>query len=202
MSKFEETVQKLAHSPHRAALLGHVPNHLVKTAAVAGTSSALTLLHNVLGGESSHHSGAHKVLQTAVGAMMAGGAIGLGSLAFEKAKDHFMGNQDADKARHVESGKLQAQNAFKAQSLLNLTKAHEDTLQKIMQDDVINKADKTLMHSAFGTMKRFAPNLAADENAAKSFLREHAIYGTGPSYAALKNLADAEQAVARAGGVV
>lgn len=202
-SRFEATVQKLASSPQRAALLSQIPGHLVKTAATATPATgALGFLHNLLGDASGHHSGAHKVLQTAVGAMIAGGTMGLGSMVFDKAKDHFMGSQDAEKARHVETGKLQAQSSFKLHSLASLSQAHTAVLKKVMQDDIINKADSALMHSAYGTMKRFAPNLAADENAAKSFLREHAIYGTGPSYAALKNLADAEQAVARAGGVV
>ncbi len=200
MTRFDETVQKLASAPGKVDLLRVVPEYLNKTAAGApGVEDVMTRL---FGGASQHHAGLQKVRQTLLGTILGGAVLGVGATVWDKFKNQAFGNQDEEKAKHVESGKLHAQNAFKMHSLIALKKEHEDVLGKIMKDDIISKADKPLMHSAFGTMVRFAPNLAADENAAKSFLREHAIYGTGPSYAALKNLADAEQAVARAGGVV
>jgi hypothetical protein len=194
-TRFDETVQKLASSPQKVALLRAAPSVLSKSAAFKD------VLTDVFGGPK-EHMGYQKVLQTLTGTLGAASILGAGSLAWDKFKNNAFGNQDEEKAKHVETGKLQAQNQFKLQSLMTLKKQHEDVLSKVMKDDIISKADKPLMHSAYGTMVRFAPNLAADENAAKSFLREHAIYGTGPSYAALKNLADAEQAVARAGGVL
>jgi len=193
MTNFDETVKKLASAPHRAALLSLVPQHFSKNAGVAST---------LFGASVKDSTGLNKVLQTAAGASLGAATIGLGSLVFSKLKNNILGNEDEEKAQHVELGKLQAQNQFKHQSVSVLEEQHKAVLKKVLQDEIIGKADKALMHSTFGTMTRFAPNLAADENAAKSFLREHAIYNMGPSYAALKNLADAEQAVARAGGVV
>ena len=91
---------------------------------------------------------------------------------------------------------------IKVKQLALLEPMHAAAFEHAQQDEIISRADPALVHSSFETMKRFAPNIAADPNAVKSFLRESASWGAGPSYATLKNLADAERAVAGAGGAV
>lgn len=66
-------------------------------------------------------------------------------------------------------------------------------LQK--EDDVISQADPQQLAEAYHTMVRFAPTLATDKNAVKTFLRESVLYGTGPNFMSIKQLADAEKAV-------
>jgi hypothetical protein len=190
MSRFNETVAKIAACPTKRSLFSAIPGELFakEAAGAAGAAAAVggSLLRDIGKG---------------VGTAVIGGAmLGAGAFAFDKLKNSLLGNQDEERERHKELGKLTAQGTFKAQALLQLTPVHETTFKTIMSDDVIKDADPGLMKSTYTTMKNFAPNLAADTNAARSFLREHAVYGTGPSYAALKNLADAEQAIARAGG--
>lgn len=68
-----------------------------------------------------------------------------------------------------------------------------DALQK--EDDVIARADPDELAEAYHTMVRFAPTLSTDKNAVKTFLRESVLYGTGPNPMAIKQLAEAEEAV-------
>lgn len=68
-----------------------------------------------------------------------------------------------------------------------------DILRK--EDDVIARADKQQLAEAYHTMARFAPTLATDKNAVKTFLRESVLYGTGPNPMGIKQLAEAERAV-------
>jgi len=182
MSRFRETVTKIASSPEKTRLFTQVPSALLEKNAAPVS--------------------ANRVLAEAGGKLIAGAALGLGSFALSKAYDKFVGNRMREDEHQRELGKLTAQSDFKALNDMRLKPLHESVFKNVMQDPVIKDADPSLMHSTFDTMKRFAPNLAADNNAAKSFLREHAIYGSGPSYAALKNLADAEQAISRSGGAL
>lgn len=63
------------------------------------------------------------------------------------------------------------------------------------EDDVISQADPQQLAEAYHTMVRFAPTLATDKNAVKTFLRESVLYGTGPNFVSIKQLADAEKSV-------
>lgn len=63
------------------------------------------------------------------------------------------------------------------------------------EDQDIAGADPTLLTDAYHTMVRFAPTLATDKNAVKTFLREAVLMGTGPNVVTIKQLADAERAV-------
>ena len=63
------------------------------------------------------------------------------------------------------------------------------------EDEEIAGADPTLLTDAYHTMVRFAPTLATDKNAVKTFLREAVLMGTGPNVVTIKQLADAERAV-------
>jgi len=195
VSKIQETVAKIASAPYKVRALEIAPHVLVKEAAKGDG-----LLLKVFGGEKP--LGWQKVMQGIAQGTALAGTVATGALIAAQLEDKFLGNADQAKATNSEIGKLNAQNQFKTQMVHNLSTSHKDALKKVLKDEVISNADKAMITSAFETMKRFAPNLAADENATRSFLREHAIYGTGPSYASLKNLADAEQAVARAGGAM
>ena len=106
--------------------------------------------------------------------------------------------EQADK----EMGRFQGLQKIKEQQRMELAPLHAQAFAVAQADDVISQADPALVSSSFDTMKRFAPSLAADPNAVRSFIRESATWGTGPSYATLKNLADAERAVTGAGGAV
>lgn len=68
-----------------------------------------------------------------------------------------------------------------------------DTLRS--EDDEISRANPELLADAYHTMVRFAPTLATDKNAVKTFLREAVLMGTGPNVMSIKQLADAENAV-------
>jgi hypothetical protein len=195
VSRFQETVEKIAQSPQKMRLLEVAPHVLVKK---AGKEKLLSRLFGATG----EVSGAQKVMGHIAQGIALTGATATGALVAAHLEDQFLGNADQAKATNTEIGKLNAQNQFKTQMVRNLGTSHQTVLKNMMSDEVIGSADTAMINSAFETMKRFAPNLAADENATRSFLREHAIYGTGPSYASLKNLADAEQAVAKAGGIL
>jgi hypothetical protein len=68
-----------------------------------------------------------------------------------------------------------------------------NALQK--EDDVLSQASPIQLADAYHTMARFAPTLATDKNAVKTFLRESVLYGTGPNVPAIKQLAEAEHAI-------
>jgi hypothetical protein len=129
----------------------------------------------------------------------AGMATGVGVAGL--AGNALLGSVDTRESRDKELGKFEAQQEIKSKQLLALEPQHNAAFTAAKTDDVIAKAETSLVHSSYATMKRFAPNLAADPNAVRSFLREAVIYGNGPSYATLKNLADAEKSVVGAGGV-
>lgn len=196
MTRFDVTVKKLASAPKTVALLPLVPSMLTQAPNEKTAGVLRTLFGGGVKGE-----GYQDILKGITAGVGSAAITAAGAKLFDKIEEHYFGSKDQAKATHSEIGKLTAQNQFKAQSLMMLQPKYEKVLAEVLKDDVISKADKRMMQSAYETMKRFAPNLAADENAVRSFLREHAIYGTGPSYAALKNLADAEASVAKAGGM-
>lgn len=67
----------------------------------------------------------------------------------------------------------------------------------VLSDAVHRNPDaKGLLLEAYGTMTRFAPSLALDVNAVRSFLREAVLGGSGVNYATVKNLVDTERSIA------
>jgi hypothetical protein len=73
--------------------------------------------------------------------------------------------------------------------------ARSNMFEQLQQeDDVLAQADPQSLQEAYHTMVRFAPTLATDKNAVRSFLRESVLYGTGPNVITIKQLADAERA--------
>jgi hypothetical protein len=194
MNRFKETVAKLAQLPISPVVLPYIPKQLVKTA----NKGVLAKLF----GSGKGSAGYQDVLKHITSNVGATALTASGGLLAYKMQEQFVGNPDEAKATHSEVGKLRAQNKFKNEMVGELIPAHRKVYTSLLKDEVISKADKGMIQSAFKTMQRFAPNLAADENAARSFLREPAIHGVGPSYATLKTLAEAEQAVAKAGGAL
>ncbi|MEO0271524.1 MAG: hypothetical protein ABIM30_00320 [candidate division WOR-3 bacterium] len=79
----------------------------------------------------------------------------------------------------------------------------DNIVENLMRtDDIIKKADKNLIISAYETMKSVAPTLAKDINAVRSFLREVAMAGTGPDYNTIRQLADTEKTIRQSlGGI-
>lgn len=73
--------------------------------------------------------------------------------------------------------------------------ARENMFEQLQQeDDVLAQAEPQALQEAYHTMVRFAPTLATDKNAVRSFLREAVLYGAGPNIITIKQLADAERA--------
>lgn len=138
--------------------------------------------------------------------MFQGGAMGLmggaGALLGKAITAPFSGDGALGESKSKEMGKLLAQQEMKQQTQLALQPKQEAAFHQVLGDEMVSRAPQELVASSFETMRRIAPNLAADPNAVRSFLKEVTTWGTGPSYATLKNLADAESAVARAGGAL
>lgn len=62
-------------------------------------------------------------------------------------------------------------------------------------DPILRDADRTELASAFDTFRAFAPSLATDPNAARSFLREAVTSGGGVNYNTINLLARTESAI-------
>jgi hypothetical protein len=130
------------------------------------------------------------------------GAAAFGGHAVNQLASATLGISEAKEQREKEIGRFDAHQEIKLRQIAVLAPKHEEAFSQAMSDDIVSQADPHTIQSSFDTMKRFAPNLASDPNAVRSFLRESAMFGTGPSYATLKNLADAEKSVASAGGAL
>jgi len=187
-----DTAARIANDPVKYAAYQSVVNNLPKLA---------TLSTNLFGG--AEITGTQKVLGTIAGGVgaallgVAGTSIYNKLTALTSGKG-LLTHQEEDK----ELGKLNARATFAAGRAILLTKHHDTVLADLMKSDsIIKEAPKSLVLSSFKTMAKFAPNLAADENAARSFLRTSIESGSGPSFATLQILADAEKSVQQAGGI-
>jgi len=190
VSTFENTVQRLAANPRSRDMLRTVPAHVVKTAAP---------FIDTLFGVGKETKGWQNILKDVTGGALLAGAVGAGTIGASQLEDKYLGGGE-DRALNTEQGKIQARSLAYQAMLKELEPQYAQVLQQALQDEVISDADPELIKSSYETMRRFAPILATDLNATRSFLRETASYGTGPSYAALKNLADTEQAIQKATG--
>ncbi len=130
------------------------------------------------------------------------GAATFGGAAVNHLAHATLGLSEAKEQREKEIGRFDALQEIKARQLAALAPQHDEAFSHAMQDEIVGQADPHMIQSSFSTMKRFAPNLASDPNAVRSFLREAATFGTPPSYATMKNLADAEKSVVSAGGAL
>jgi len=75
-------------------------------------------------------------------------------------------------------------------------------LKGLMQDDpVLANAEAGELMKHYNTMAKFAPSLAMDENATRSFLRESIMSQAGPDYGTIAGLARAEKNVLEAQGM-
>lgn len=171
-----------------------------KTAAIPGWLGAPTLLGGPLIAAGALGGGSGQGPVSEIGArlrrMMFPSAIGRANVEEEAAKSLAMslGKQTGiaavnlfgdllSKAREGLSGFMKSRAGL---SIFN-------ELRK--EDEEIAGADPALLTDAYHTMVRFAPTLATDKNAVKTFLREAVLMGTGPNVVTIKQLADAERAV-------
>lgn len=73
----------------------------------------------------------------------------------------------------------------------------QQQLQKALQDDEYladaTPEEKDMLTRAYGSMQKFAPELAGDEFAVKNYLRESLMSSNGPDYATISNLARANR---------
>lgn len=70
----------------------------------------------------------------------------------------------------------------------------------MMSDPVISRADPEMVLEAYHTMKKFAPTLSTDPNAARAFLREAVVHEGSLNFTTLGALAKAETEAQRALG--
>lgn len=70
------------------------------------------------------------------------------------------------------------------------------------EDPILAEANETVLMDAYHSMVRWAPMLATDKNAVRSWLRQAVMSGAGPDYASIKMLADSERAVTGGGKIV
>jgi len=69
----------------------------------------------------------------------------------------------------------------------------------LIMDAIKRRPDMAqVLEEAHKTMVRFAPTLAMDLNAVRSFLREAVLGGSGVNYATIKNLVETEASIAKA----
>jgi len=207
MSRFDETVTKIAASQVKTALIAQLPALLnadskpkVGKHAERALAKEAGVFEHVFG-HGKEISGAQTIARAIAGGVGTAAVIGGGTYAVGRALDKANAASETLTSQRQQIGKLKGEQTFRHSLNAKLAPMHVKVFAAIKKDPVIAKADHALIHSSYETMKRFAPHLAADENAARSFLRENAIYGTGPSYASLKNLADAEQSVGKASGL-
>lgn len=89
--------------------------------------------------------------------------------------------------------------ASKAMGAMHSGEAGDAMVEAMMASDpILRRGDKDSILDAYHSMAKFAPTLAADENAVRSFLRESVMAGNGPDYASIANLARAERDVVTA----
>lgn len=187
--KFHDTVAKLASSPLKLAMLG-------KQGGMPGEQELVSAVGAVIG--KNLKPGGTAALKRALmtTGLMAASTAG-GMILKDLITDITYGNRQSKKKKEMEEiGKLTGQREYKDSVSTALQPKQDDVYRKVItQDEILSDADPEMLKSTFSTMRRFAPSLASDPNAVRSFLRESATYGTGPNYAALKNLAEAERAV-------
>lgn len=127
------------------------------------------------------------------------------------------GLQDAGFMSHMMQGTGKALGTGVVTALLGSLGHHLSNTKNVMFDEPKRKAlldqlfrtdpvikdalarhpdSKTMLMEAYGTMAKFAPTLSMDINAARSFLREAVLGGSGVNYASIKNLVDTERAIA------
>lgn len=117
----------------------------------------------------------------------------LGTLA-----DSYSGSIGKGLAMMSLAGGMRASGAFKARAVAG---NQAEVLRKVLSEDsVIREAVERDMAlrpkiiEGYETLKRFAPSLAGDVNAVRSFLREVVLSGGGVNFATVKTLIDTQRA--------
>lgn len=190
MSRFDETVAKIAASPTKRAAFKLIPSTLFKQAGTLAGAAAKLPPNPWLG-----------VMPDIVKNVASAGALGAGAWGVGKALDHFDQTSDRLEAERKQMGQLSGEQKFRTNALKGLAPMHEQVFGSLGEDPILAKADPALMQTSYNTMKRFAPHLASDPSIARSFLRLSALHGATPDYGTIKTLTDAEQSASRAGGM-
>ena len=188
------------HVQHIAATIAADP---VKLAASRNAMYQFTKLAagGIFGG--AKPTGAQRLL----GGIAQGAGVALlgvaGMSLADKYKKHMTGmTTETEEAAHQELGKMYARADFANMHAKSLTHTHANVFKDLIKsDELIKDADRGLMTTSFNTMTRFAPVLASDPSAARSFLRASAENNSGPSFATIQTLADAEKAVQQVSGI-
>lgn len=188
MSRFAKTVRLLTAQPTKVAALSTVPGLLFEEGM---RKHALDI-------------NKQKIIEDVAKSVATAAITGAGAGLFYRLQGAFGQNPIQTAESDKELGKLNARANHKSLNIALLKPEHEKVLKKLLSAPEFSTANKDDITAAYDTMKRFAPNLAADENAAKSFIREHFFRGTlnAPHYSAIKTLVDTERAVADAGGIM
>jgi len=189
VTDFKKTVEKIAASPWKRGIFSILPQLLYKEAGFGSTAERIF-------GE----GGAQSVAKNVASGAATAGVLALGGYGGARLLGDSDAQSDRIKGRQSTLGKLEGERKWRDAALSKLQPMHESTFSGLQADPILSKADPALINSSYETMKRFAPNLAADPNATRAFLQESAVYGKGPSYATLKTLADAERAVQQTQG--
>ena len=207
MTRFEETVAKIAASPAKHAAFKRIPRTLFKHAGFM--DQVKNVGQNLGQGVKNFGKNLGEGLDAIAppGSIrqqgLAAGVLGAGAWGAGKALDQFDQSSDRLDAERKQMGQLTGEHKFRMTELDKLSPMHRKVFQSISQSPDFAQVPPEKLQSHYETMRRFAPILASDPNAVHSFLLETSTYGggKGPNYATLKNLADTEQSIARAGGI-
>lgn len=190
-NNFQDTVARIANDPVKAAAYTGVPQNL-KLAASPKLKSWL--------GEGGSEKVLGTILGTSVGSLLAAG----GNMMYDKYREGRVGNLDQHESHNRELGQLTARAKFKNETIEKLRPVHKQIIRDLKKnDDIIRDADSKMVDSTYRTMTNFAPLLAADENAAKSFIRTTIQSGADhPGFNVLQAVTDAERSAQQAGGII
>jgi len=93
-----------------------------------------------------------------------------------------------------------ASKAVSAIGNIGTSSAREAIIKTLKKEDpILAQADDKELMEAYHTMVRFAPTLSTDKNAVRSFLRTAVMSGSGPDFATIRQIADAERSVTSKG---
>ena len=106
-----------------------------------------------------------------------------------------MGTETGKGVAQMGRGMLEGGASGAADLAMQMPKQQRVLQDLIANDDILQRANPEDLMKSYETLRNFAPMLATDPNAVKSFLREAATTGGGVDYAMIANLARAEQTV-------
>jgi len=200
-NNFQDTVNRIAGNAVKSAAYSGVPQRLSKLAAAP---TGLKGFADLLLGSAGKQTGSEKVLGTVLGTSIGSLLAAGGGMMYDKYRENSLGNLDQFESHNRELGQLTARSKFKDEAIKKLGPIHKQIIKDLKKnDEIIRDADSKMVDSTYRTMTNFAPLLAADENAAKSFIRTTIQSGADhPGFNVLQAVTDAERSVQQAGGII